>query len=60
MRSYAVAAFALCLALPAAAQGQSFPTHPITVIVPVSAGGAMDTLARIVGQGMSSALGQRW
>ena len=28
------------------------------MIVPVSAGGAMDTLARIVGQGMGTALGQ--
>lgn len=58
MRSYAVAAFALCLALPSAVQAQTFPSRPITMIVPVSAGGAMDTLARIVGQGMSSALGQ--
>ena len=58
MRSYAVAAFALCLALPSAAHAQTFPTHPISMIVPVSAGGAMDTLARIVGQGMGTALGQ--
>jgi tripartite-type tricarboxylate transporter receptor subunit TctC len=58
MRSYAVAAFALRLALPSAAHAQTFPTHPITMIVPVSAGGAMDTIARIVGQGMGTALGQ--
>jgi tripartite-type tricarboxylate transporter receptor subunit TctC len=58
MRSYAAAAFVLCLALPAAVQAQTFPSRPITMIVPVSAGGAMDTIARIVGQGMGTALGQ--
>ena len=60
MRSYAAAAFALCLALPSAAQAQTFPAHPISMIVPVSAGGAMDTLARIVGQGMGRRSASRW
>ena len=49
------------IALPAmsvAARAQAFPSHPITMIVPVSAGGAMDTLARIVAQGVSASLGQ--
>jgi tripartite-type tricarboxylate transporter receptor subunit TctC len=45
-------------AMPVAAQAQAFPSHPITMIVPVSAGGAMDMLARIVAQGMSASLGQ--
>jgi len=45
-------------ALPVAARAQAFPARPITMIVPVSAGGAMDTLARIVAQGMSAVLGQ--
>jgi tripartite-type tricarboxylate transporter receptor subunit TctC len=40
------------------ARAQAFPVRPITMVVPVSAGGAMDTLARIVAQGISSALGQ--
>ena len=44
-------------AAPAFAQ-QAYPSRPITMVVPVSAGGAMDTLARIVAQGMSSSLGQ--
>ena len=54
-----LAAGAIALpAMPVAAQAQAFPAHPITMIVPVSAGGAMDTLARIVAQGMSASLGQ--
>ena len=54
-----LAAGAIALpALPVAAQAQAFPAHSITMIVPVSAGGAMDTLARIVAQGMSASLGQ--
>jgi tripartite-type tricarboxylate transporter receptor subunit TctC len=57
-RQFLMAAAAACAAMPGSARAQAFPSHPITMIVPVSAGGAMDTLARIVGQGMSSALGQ--
>jgi tripartite-type tricarboxylate transporter receptor subunit TctC len=54
-----MAASAIALpAMPLAAQAQAFPSHLITMIVPVSAGGAMDTLARIVAQGMSASLGQ--
>src|SRR3954463_15352470 len=45
-------------AMPGAAQAQAFPSHPIAMIVPVSAGGAMDMLARIVAQGMSASLCQ--
>ena len=40
------------------AVAQAFPSRPITMVVPVPAGGAMDTIARIVGQGMTSSLGQ--
>jgi tripartite-type tricarboxylate transporter receptor subunit TctC len=54
----AVAAAALALA-PLAAQAQAaFPTKPITIIVPFSAGGTTDILARVVGQYMSKDLGQ--
>jgi tripartite-type tricarboxylate transporter receptor subunit TctC len=37
---------------------QAYPTRPITMVVPVSAGGALDTNARLVASGMSAALGQ--
>jgi tripartite-type tricarboxylate transporter receptor subunit TctC len=48
-------------ALPAAsriANAQSYPTRPITVIVPFAAGGPADTVARIVSERMRVALGQ--
>src|SRR5438105_11893923 len=40
------------------ARAQSFPARPITMVVPVSAGGAMDTNARLIAEGMRAALGQ--
>ncbi|MGE8375000.1 MAG: Bug family tripartite tricarboxylate transporter substrate binding protein [Diaphorobacter nitroreducens] len=45
-------------ALPLGALAQNFPTKPITMIVPFSAGGTTDILARIVGQGLTTELGQ--
>ena len=45
-------------ALPLGALAQNFPTKPITIIVPFSAGGTTDILARIVGQGLTTELGQ--
>jgi tripartite-type tricarboxylate transporter receptor subunit TctC len=42
---------------PAAAQA-AYPTKPITIIVPFSAGGTTDILARIVAQGLNKELGQ--
>jgi tripartite-type tricarboxylate transporter receptor subunit TctC len=49
------------LALPAtagAAAAQTYPSRTITMVVPVPAGGAMDTNARLVAEGMRVALGQ--
>lgn len=40
------------------ATAQNYPTQPITVIVPFSAGGPVDTLARIVTERMRPLLGQ--
>ncbi len=39
-------------------QAQSFPTKPIRLVVGQGAGGGMDTLARIIGPRLSTALGQ--
>ena len=47
----------LALASPAA-HAQAFPAKAITIVVPFSAGGTTDILARVIGQYMSSDLGQ--
>jgi tripartite-type tricarboxylate transporter receptor subunit TctC len=44
------------LAGPAAAQ--TYPTRPITLVVPISAGAGMDVMARIFAKSMSQRLGQ--
>ncbi|MCZ7171356.1 tripartite tricarboxylate transporter substrate-binding protein, partial [Salmonella enterica] len=41
-----------------AAFADTYPTKPITMIVPFSAGGTTDILARIVGLQLGKALGQ--
>ena len=40
------------------AAAQSYPSRPITMVVPVSAGGALDSNARLVADGMRAVLGQ--
>jgi tripartite-type tricarboxylate transporter receptor subunit TctC len=47
------------LATPDAALAQaSYPTRPIKLIVPFTAGGGVDTVARILGDELKSTLGQ--
>jgi tripartite-type tricarboxylate transporter receptor subunit TctC len=48
----------LAVAGVASAAAQSFPTKPITIIVPFAAGGPSDALARILGDRMKTTLGQ--
>lgn len=43
-----------------AAHAQSYPSKPITLIVPYPAGGANDMLGRLIGQKMSEKLGQQF
>ena len=52
----AVAAFSVCTAAPASAE--TYPTHPITMIVPLAPGGSTDTLGRIMAKAMQTTLGQ--
>jgi tripartite-type tricarboxylate transporter receptor subunit TctC len=40
------------------AQAQSYPTKPVRMIVPFPPGGPIDTMGRLIGDQMSSALGQ--
>ena len=42
----------------AAAQAQSYPLRPIRIIVPTPAGGPVDVIARLVGNTLSSTIGQ--
>jgi tripartite-type tricarboxylate transporter receptor subunit TctC len=55
--AFVVAALALAAA-PAGAQ--SYPTRPVTLIVPFAAGGPTDIIARIVGEYFSKTLGQQF
>lgn len=48
----------LVLTLPSLALAQSYPTKPIRLIVPLAAGGGMDTTARGISQPLSERLGQ--
>jgi len=54
----AALAVAAAGALPLGAAAQDFPAKPITIVVPFSAGGTTDILARVIGQGLQKALGQ--
>jgi tripartite-type tricarboxylate transporter receptor subunit TctC len=50
---------AVCLVWAAgAAAAEPFPSHPMRIVVPFAAGGAVDVLARIAGQQLGAALGQ--
>src|SRR5258706_14905738 len=40
------------------ASAQTYPSRPVTMVVPYGAGGPSDTLARIVAEGRRGALGQ--
>src|ERR1700730_12564997 len=40
------------------ASAQAFPSRPVRIIVPVPAGGALDILARLIGQWLTEHMGQ--
>lgn len=58
MRKFLMAVGALALSA-GAAFAQDYPSRAITMIVPFSAGGPTDTVARIIGETMSRDLGQQ-
>src|SRR5215510_7021815 len=45
-------------AAPLAAHAQDYPSRPIKIVAGFPPGGGVDTVARLIGQGMSSGLGQ--
>ena len=53
-----VVAVACSVTAAATAQTQTYPTKPIRVVVPMVAGGAVDTLARILGKELTDSLGK--
>lgn len=53
-----LAALAVLSMLPPSAVAQDFPAKPVRIVVGQGAGGGMDTIARLVGQRLGSALGQ--
>jgi tripartite-type tricarboxylate transporter receptor subunit TctC len=50
---------ALLSLLSVAANAQDWPARPVTMIVPYAAGGPVDTVGRIMAQGLSEVLGQQ-
>jgi tripartite-type tricarboxylate transporter receptor subunit TctC len=58
MRRSVLAALAALLAFAGNALADNFPSHPLTIIVPFSAGGPSDAMARILAERMQRALGQ--
>jgi tripartite-type tricarboxylate transporter receptor subunit TctC len=59
MKNLVAFALAAILQNPAGALAQSWPSRPITLVVPYAAGGPVDTIARIVSSRMSEILGQQ-
>jgi tripartite-type tricarboxylate transporter receptor subunit TctC len=58
MRKAILAALIALLSFGGKALADNFPSHPITIVVPFSAGGPSDAMARILGERMKTALGE--
>ena len=58
-RRSAVASGLVGLAMPLVARASSFPERPIRFVVPLSAGGAIDVLGRLIGRGLEPILKQQ-
>jgi tripartite-type tricarboxylate transporter receptor subunit TctC len=58
MRRVVVAALLAVLTWSGHALAGDFPSHPITLVVPFSAGGPTDAMARILGERLQKTLGQ--
>jgi tripartite-type tricarboxylate transporter receptor subunit TctC len=58
MRRTVLVALLATLAFAGSAAAQNFPSRPITIIVPFSAGGPSDAMARILAERMKTTLGE--
>ncbi|RZL85759.1 MAG: tripartite tricarboxylate transporter substrate binding protein [Variovorax sp.] len=54
----ALAISASLAVVPTLASAQAYPTRPIKIIVPAPPGGAIDTIARVVGDKLATSMGQ--
>src|SRR5918994_2471341 len=52
-------ALAGALGIAGAASAQTFPTRPMTLVIPFAAGGPTDVLGRVMAEAMSKSLGQQ-
>ncbi|MDO5658815.1 MAG: tripartite tricarboxylate transporter substrate-binding protein [Paracoccus sp. (in: a-proteobacteria)] len=59
MKKSIIAAALATTALTVPAIAQDYPTQPVTVVVPFSAGGPTDTVTRLIARAMSEELGQQ-
>ena len=59
MRTWLAAVVVMCLPVMAAAQGTSYPTKPVTIVVPAAPGGVTDALGRMLAQRFTEAWGQQ-
>jgi tripartite-type tricarboxylate transporter receptor subunit TctC len=57
-RRAAILAIAGALVSSGAGTTETYPSHPLTIVVPFAAGGPMDVVARVLADGMRSPLGQ--
>lgn len=55
-----VLAFAMLFSIAGSAAAQNYPTRPIKIVVPYSAGGVLDSLTRAIGERIRPILGQPW
>ncbi|MGN6097673.1 MAG: Bug family tripartite tricarboxylate transporter substrate binding protein [Bosea sp. (in: a-proteobacteria)] len=53
-----ILSIAIAALLGSAAQAETYPSHPVKIIVPFGAGGPADIYARVIGQQLSDALKQ--
>jgi len=59
MRARVLSVVLASLAFSATASAQDWPARPVTMVVPYAAGGPVDTVGRIIAQGLSETLGQQ-
>ncbi len=59
MRHHILTGAAIAALLASSAFAQDYPTAPISIVVPFSAGGPTDTVTRLIAEPMSAVLGQQ-